>query len=190
MPPKPPNKRLSLVERQQKLLEADGFSKTSLPTPSSSYLSLATDFRARQDAHLLRRGMANAASVSRVAVDFSQDADVDDHDNLLEELEFKQTEDDKDNEDDDSKKSVAARSTNTSTSSRYSRYSRHAPSIHPSLSGLSEASTSSSSSCSIVRYSTITGRRVLSCLSRQTSRCLCISLINYLAASAFPLLII
>lgn len=160
MPPKPPNKRLSLVERQQKLLEADGFSKTSLPTPSSSssssYLSLATDFRARQDAHLLRRGMANAASVSRVAVDFSQDANVDDHDNLLEELEFKQTEED--NEDDDSKKSVvAARSTNTSTSSRYSRYSRHAPSIHPSLSGLSEASSSSSSSsCSIVRYSTIT----------------------------------
>ncbi len=131
-------KRLSLVERQQKLLEAEGFSKPSPPplssssfsssSSSSSYSSLPADFRERQDAHLLRTGRTNATSASRVVVDFSIEGD---DENGIDAV-----------DDNDCSKSI--KSAAHSTSSRYS----HAPSIHPSLSGLSEAS----SACSTIRY--------------------------------------
>ena len=77
-----PQKRLSLVERQQKLLEEKGFS--SAPATSSRQRGgLSSGFVARNDAMLARAGRANAAAGSRVAepmfdADGGDDADDDD----------------------------------------------------------------------------------------------------------------
>eukprot|EP00928_Gymnodinium_smaydae_P049553 TRINITY_DN33277_c0_g1_i1.p1 TRINITY_DN33277_c0_g1~~TRINITY_DN33277_c0_g1_i1.p1 ORF type:complete len:298 (+),score=61.34 TRINITY_DN33277_c0_g1_i1:45-938(+) len=62
MPP-----RLSLVQRQQLLLEQRGFSK---PDVSSGRAS----FSERQEAHLVRTGRANAASSSRARADLPAEA--------------------------------------------------------------------------------------------------------------------
>ena len=68
----PKKKRLSLLERQQQLLEASGFSRPK-PKPKprrgarGSYVHSA-GMTARQERHLLRKGLANAARGSRVAV--------------------------------------------------------------------------------------------------------------------------
>ena len=120
MPPKQQG-RLSLVERQQALLESKGFSAAPPPSTSSFSSSYSSDFRARPEAHLVRHGQANAASSSRIAVDFSV---TDDLDEPLEDAGGGGGVGD-------------GRSVAGSTSSHYS----HAPSIHPSLSGLSVASS-------------------------------------------------
>ena len=82
-----PKKRLSLMERQQQLLEASGFSKPK-PKPNSSsnrrrsrgrggsYVHSA-GMTARQERHLMRKGLSNAARGSRVAVPMPGE-DVDD----------------------------------------------------------------------------------------------------------------
>jgi hypothetical protein len=59
-------KRMTLVQRQQKLLEERGFSK---PRGCSS------GFQARQDRHLSATGRANAIGSSRCKVDFTVDGD-------------------------------------------------------------------------------------------------------------------
>lgn len=80
---KPAPKRLSLVERQQKLLEEKGFSRAAQPVSSgpaptngdgasnapsfASFRSSGGSWISRQDEMLIRQGRANAAAASRVA---------------------------------------------------------------------------------------------------------------------------
>lgn len=60
----PTSKRLTLVQRQQMLLEERGFSKPPSSTSSGSS-STSASFAQRQDAHLQKTGRANAAGASR-----------------------------------------------------------------------------------------------------------------------------
>ena len=62
----PPTGRLTLVQRQQMLIEARGFSK---PTGCGSRISFAQ----RQDDHLVKTGRSNAVGTSRCAVTLATD---------------------------------------------------------------------------------------------------------------------
>lgn len=104
-------KRISLVERQQKLLEEKGFSKPQAQQPQSTYAAnyvtrvQPQNFQARQEAHLAKTGRGNATAASRRAASLP---------NL----------DDDDAGDADDGRSAGGRSV-----------ASHAPSLHPSMAG-------------------------------------------------------
>ncbi|GMI20515.1 hypothetical protein TrRE_jg7862 [Triparma retinervis] len=117
-------KRLSLLERQQKLLSESGFSGPSVPSSKPSPLPpraprppgkpspshrFSANFTSRQEKALSRNGQHNASSESRKA----------------EELVFEEDDDEDEHEDGkDGTKSVGGRSMMS-----------HAPSLHPSMAG-------------------------------------------------------
>ena len=76
---KAPKKRLTLLERQQALLEKEGFAAAKKPQqavakkpkakPRARSRAPSQGFVSRQEKHLLRHGRANASSFSRRAVE-------------------------------------------------------------------------------------------------------------------------